>query len=133
MTRLRRLSALLLVATWPALACGRRDPVSPDLAAVAGVYVTTSISGDYAPVSGMIVLTASGQADRRIRFADGLEYYSKGTFQLTAAHEVELHLRADGGRSEYVWQIVAPLDGRVLTLSYQGPADGGILETYTRL
>lgn len=113
------------------------DPAGPPLASVAGTYLMTGVSGP-GPVSGSITLTSSGDAERRVRYrsSSGVlssDYVAIGVFQTRTDGTIDLRLREDGGQSQYVWQPLTELRGRVLTVSSLDPADGpNIVETYER-
>jgi hypothetical protein len=127
------LPALCLAAL---LACDHdeRAGFAPRLA-LAGTYALESVSGR-GPVSGTLVLFATGQAERRVRYRlpdGGLspEYVARGSFELQAGGVLDLALREDDGRSPYVWRPRATLTGDVVELRHPDPADGpDIVDSY---
>jgi hypothetical protein len=115
-----------------------RNPLAP--AAVAGVYDLTSVGGtggSDAPVSGRITLAGDGSAERRVTYRIGTsgaltEVVGSGTYQVVDSL-VHLSLRESGGSTGSVWRPTAKLEsGGRLRLDYPGPADGIIVEFYTR-
>ena len=103
----------------------------------ASTYTLASVSGR-GPVSGILMLTRTGQAERRVRFAQtggtAPEYVARGSYRMRADGTIDLQLREDDGRSEYVWRPVARLIGLAVELRYPDPADGpDIVERYERL
>jgi len=114
------------------------EPVTagPPSSSVAGTYVMTSVSGR-GPAAGSITLSPLGGAERRVRYrqSNGLsaELVARGTFQVRADRTVDLRLREDGGRAQYVWRPLARVDDSLFFLRYPDPADGpDIIETYER-
>jgi hypothetical protein len=126
--------ALLLVGA--SSAC--RSPLAP--ADVAGVYDLTTVGvtgGSEAPVGGTLTLTSDGLAERRVTYrmvASGtlMEVTAAGTYQVVDSL-VHLALRETGDSSGTLWRPTARLEsGGRLRLDYPGPADGLIVEFYTR-
>ena len=121
-----------VAALMVAAAC-RGEATGPGNSLIAGSYALASVSGR-GPVSGSLVLSPTGQAERRVRFTQGnssTEYVARGTYQVRPGGIIELALREDDGRSPYVWRPTAAfVDGRV-ELRYPDPADGpDIVERY---
>ena len=121
------------------LGCHESLGITP--ATVAGVYHLTSVTGTVGrietPVNGRITLTVSRVAERRVSYEiDTMgtvrEFGARGTYRLSDSL-VEMALREDNGRSDYVWRVRAEVepDG-VLRLTYPRPADGTIVELYQR-
>jgi hypothetical protein len=114
----------------------RADGTGPGYSVLAGTYSLTSVSGR-GPSSGLLVLSSSGQAERRVRFASGStspEYVARGSYRLREDGSIELQLREDDGRSEYVWRPAARRIGRAVEIRHPDPGDGAdIIETYTPL
>lgn len=133
-----RLCRTALVATI-LIAC--RDGLAIRPPDVAGNYVLRSVTGTIgvyeAPVSGLITLTVSGGAERRVSYqvdtAGTLrEYVSRGSYRVRDSL-VELSLRADGDTTGLTWTVQASvLPDSALRLSYPRPADGTIVEEYHR-
>jgi len=103
-----------------------------------GVYTLRSVTGTVSPlespVSGTIILSQNGAAERRVTYAApaGNEEVALGTFRVVDSL-VQFALRADSGRSPYVWHIVGTLDMTGgLRLTYPRAADGTIAELYAR-
>ena len=105
---------------------------------VAGKYsletvngVPVPVPGINAPVAGIITLTATGMAERRISYtidAQGTvrEFTATGTFQVKGS-ELRLALQ----EATYLWTPSANLVGTTITLTYPNPADGpDIVERY---
>lgn len=120
--------AALMVAT----AC-HGEATGPGNSLVAGNYALASVSGR-GPVSGSLVLSPTGQAERRVRFTQvngSAELVARGTYQALPGGIIELALREDDGRSAYVWRPTAALVGNAVELRYPDPADGpDIVERY---
>lgn len=123
------------------LLLGCHDSLRVTAADVAGIYDLRSVTGTIGmletPVGGRITLTVTRAAERRLTYqidTQGTlrELVARGTYQLTDSG-VELALREDDGRSDYVWRVRAELlsDGG-LRLTYPRPADGIIVELYRR-
>lgn len=125
------MSALALVA-----ACGRDGAAGPLTAPAAGSYVLESVSGR-GPASGTLVLTATGGAERRVRYAQAgvlsSEYVTRGSYRLGRDGEVELELRDADARPAQAWRPRAELRDGVLRLQHPDPADGpDIVESYRK-
>lgn len=132
--RLRSVALALVFVT--ASAC-HSDSTGPGYAFAAGTYVLTSVNGR-GPDSGSLTLSAAGQAERRVRYAQGSgtspEYVARGSYQVGTDGIIDLRLREDDGRSEYEWRPMARLTGRAVELRHPDPADGpDIVERYERL
>jgi hypothetical protein len=133
----RHLTPVVSLSVVALLACGCSDGarLSPGLAR--GTYALESVSGR-GPSAGTIVLSASGAAERRVRYpqpggALSAEYIARGTFRLIAGSTIELQLREDDGRSPNLWRQRVTLTDEVLQLRYPDPADGpDIVESYRR-
>ena len=107
----------------------------------AGTYMLTSTIGTIGrsetPVSGSLVLTPNGSAERRVSYqldSTGAltELIAIGTYRVSDSI-VHLSLREDSGQSSFTWQVAATLEtGGDLRLSYPRPADGTIVELYQR-
>ena len=118
------------------LACA--DMTAPASASdVDGTYILESASGR-GPVSGTLILTRQGYAERRVRFRDangGLskEYLARGTVTVRADKTIDLELREmDGTRSEPWKPATRLVDGKV-EIRHPDPADGAdIVEAYRR-
>jgi hypothetical protein len=119
---------------------GCHDSTGPDAAtaAAAGIYVLqpSSSGGGYgAPLSGTMYLAPSGQVERRAFYPSATggttESVMNGTFRVHGT-SVELRLLEVTGGTTYPWSPPATLEGHTLTLSYPGPADGQVTETYNR-
>jgi hypothetical protein len=130
----------IIVVIVSAMAIGCRDVNRPqaDLAGVVGVYVLESQTGRYAPVSGMVVLTSDGIAERRVRYSTAVadstrESILTGSFELPSDDAIELRLNENCGTSVCVWNVRGTRTGDRFTLQYPDPADGPpITETYRR-
>ena len=111
------------------------SPLAP--ANLVGEYVLVSVNGlalsdGPGVVAGTVRLQTPGLAARTIVSVapDGarLEQRLDGTF-IVDGNAVRLAFR-DGG---YIWRPPARIDGRVLTVTYQSPADGpDTVERYER-
>jgi hypothetical protein len=129
--------SLSLTALAVLTACGDAENVALGPILAQGTYVLESVSGR-GPASGTMLLSLSGAAERRVRYAPssgGLsaEYVARGTFRLTGGGDVTLELRENDGQSPYVWRPRATLSGDVLRLRHPDPADGpDIVESYRR-
>lgn len=129
---------VLAVAASTLVTGGCRDTTRPEVnpSVVAGTYVLAAVSGR-GPVSGTIVLTAVGGAERRVQYAAsggalGPEYVAVGTFR-AQADSISFTLREDGGRSPYEWNLRGERLADGFTIRYGDPADGpDIVETYRR-
>lgn len=123
------LGVLLTVA-----ACG--DTAGPGAAAAAGTYALAAVSDPRGATSGTITLSSDGEAVRRVRYSLGGqlsdEYVSHGSFAPRADGTIALALRENNGGSPYIWRPNARLAGDSLTLTYEHPADGIVVETYVR-
>jgi len=108
---------------------------------VAGTYALTSTTGAIGrfetPVSGSLILTPTGRAERRVTFrldttSALTERIAIGTYRV-ADSTVRFALREDRGQSPYVWEVAATLESAgELRLSYPRAADGIIVEIYQR-
>jgi len=111
------------------------ESTGPGNALVAGTYALQSVSGR-GPASGTLVLSPTGQAERRVRFTqagNSAEYVARGTYTLRPGGVIELQLREDDGRSAYIWKPAAILSAGAIELRYPDPADGpDIVERYER-
>ena len=127
----------MAVATTLGIAC--QNTLSP--VDVAGRYALSSTTGTIGrletPVSGSLVLTADGGAERRVSYyrdtsSAVTEFIALGTYRV-AGSTVDLALREDSGQSAVVWRVTATLESDgLLRLSYPRPADGTIVEIYQR-
>lgn len=124
-------ATVLMLAT----AC-HGESTAPGNAFMAGSWALVSVSGR-GPASGSLILSVTGQAERRVRYAQtsgGAEYVARGTYRVRAGGVIELQLREDDGRSEYVWQPMAVLTEGAVEFRYPDPADGpDIVERYQRI
>jgi hypothetical protein len=131
-----RLPAILLGLA-VSLAC--QDGLIP--VDVAGTYALTTTTGavgrSETPVSGSLILTPTGTAERRVSVrldttSALTELIAIGTYRV-ADSTVHFALREDSGQSPYVWEPSATLESAgVLRLSYPRAADGTIVEIYER-
>jgi hypothetical protein len=83
-----------------------------------------------------MVLIPGGYAERRVRYrlGDGslsAEYVMIGSFHVFDAQSLDIRLH-ENGNSAFVWRPTTTLADGTLSLEYQGPADGGIVEMYKR-
>jgi len=131
----RTFSPLALVTVLMLATACHGESTGPGNALVAGTYALASVSGR-GPASGSLTLTTTGQAERRVRFtqvAGSPEYVARGTYTVRPGGVIELQLREDDGRSQYVWRPAAVLVGGAVELRYPDPADGpDIVERYER-
>ena len=117
------------------LAVSCADPVSPlSRASVAGVYILETVTGQYAPNKGSLVLSSNGRARRSISYPaqngfGGETVVRSGTFRLPTETRIDLFLIDDCPSCAFVG---TRSEGRV-TFYYPGPADGEIVETYRRV
>ncbi len=137
-TFVTRIPALVFLAA-AAAACGSgRLPTGP-AAAVAGTYVLAPVqpppvvSGQ--PESGSLVLTAAGSAVRTVGYGSGpafTEFSYFGTFTVQDS-TVSLTLTGAGMTPASPLRLAARIesDGS-LVITYSGPADGQIVETWRR-
>ena len=136
MPRIGRWPFALSLSLTALLAWGHGESVGLGPAIAHGTYTLESVSGR-GPASGTMVLSLSGAAERRVRYArsSGLtaEYVARGSFRLTGGGAVTFQLREDDGKSPHVWRPRATLSGEVLQLRHPDPADGpDIVESYRR-
>ena len=133
--RLSHRAVAVVLALLMATAC-HDDSTGPGYAILGGTYRLTSASGR-GPASGALILSSSGQVERRVRFAPdntSPEYVARGTYELREDGTIDLQLREDDGRSAYVWRPLARLVGGAVEIRHPDPADGpDIIETYTPL
>ena len=130
--------SVLAVAAVTHLGVGCRDMTRPDVnpALVAGTYVLAAVSGR-GPMTGTMVLTAIGGAERRAQYAGssgalGPAYVAVGTFR-AQPDSISFTLREDDGRSPYVWGLRGERLADGFIIRYADPADGpDIVETYRR-
>ena len=129
---------LLVVSTllMAIVACSETTS-APDRALVVGTYQLKA--GDpRGPVSGTLVLSTNGSAERRVQYAvrtGGLSdvYAARGTFELRTEGVVSFALHENDGHSPYVWDPRGQVQGRVLELQYADALDGPpIVERYER-
>lgn len=128
----------VIVATFlVSLTACEHGSTAPRAVGPAGTYMMTAVRGR-GPATGIVTLSATGDADRRVRYQLNTgtlssEYVARGTFQLRSDGTVDLQLREDDGQSTYVWRPSAEWHDGVLSISYPDPADGpAIVETYQR-
>jgi hypothetical protein len=120
----------------PIAACHDGDGVVSPLSA-SGTYVLESVTGR-GPAAGTVLLTPTGQAVRRVRYAQAAavlspEWIARGTFSIAGSGVLDLRLREDDGRSTHVWRPSATLVHSVLRIRHPDPADGpDIVESYRR-
>jgi len=106
-------------------------------AAMNGVYALASATGN-GPVSGTLVLTSKGYAERRVRFRepDGStsdEYLARGSAVLLPDSTIELELREMSILKSEPWTPEAKLIAGGVQVSYLDAVDGSpIVETYRR-
>jgi hypothetical protein len=128
----RRPLGALAVSLLILSAC-KTDMPGPPAESVAGIYVMTTVSGR-GPATGSVTLSATGEAERRVRYRQregdlSQEYVARGTFHVRADGTVDLQLLESG----HVWRPLTRLDGDLLSLRHPDPADGpDIVETYKR-
>ena len=136
MSRARWLSMIVATLLVSLTACDHASTMSPALVAT-GRYTMTAVRGR-GPATGTLTLSATGDAERRVRYQLNTgtlssEYVARGTFQPQPDGTVDLQLREDNGRSAYVWRPFAEWHDGVLSISYPDAADGpAIVETYQR-
>ena len=136
MSRARWPSVIVATLLVSLTACDRGS-TAPRARDAAGTYTLPAVRGR-GPATGVVTLTATGDAERRVRYQLNTgtlssEYVARGTFQLRPDGTVDLRLREDDGQSAYVWRPVAEWHDGVLSISHPDPADGpDIMETYQR-
>jgi hypothetical protein len=104
---------------------------------VSGTYVLASASGP-GPVSGILILTRQGYAERRVRFREpngalSKEYLARGTITVNADNTVELELREMGVMASDPWRPQTRLDGATIEIRHSDAGEGAtIVEVYRR-
>jgi len=124
--------AMILAA---ATAC-HSDATGPGYGLLAGTWTLSSVSGR-GPISGGLILSPAGGAERRVRYGRDTgspESVARGTYRLRSDGTIDLQLRENDGRSEYVWRPIARVTGGSVEIRHPDPADGpDIVETYRRM
>ena len=134
---MRRLSSTAVAIALVAVAAGCSDTAGPssETRAAAGIYVLQPSDQPYEPESGTMYLAPNGNVERHVSYhvegQSAHEEVSRGTFHVEGS-SVYFKLITVGTDFPYTWQPIATIDGRSLTISYPGPADGQITEVYRR-
>ncbi|MEO7999697.1 MAG: hypothetical protein ABI852_19755 [Gemmatimonadaceae bacterium] len=130
---MRRLTLGVLMAAVTVSCSGDVSALQP---IASGTYRLASVTGRGA-AEGSITLSASGAAERRVRYLDArgvlsAEYVSTGTYRHVAKDSVLFEL-SEGLTSSYILFATAGVSGNTLTFEFFDPADGPkIVETYRR-
>jgi hypothetical protein len=115
---------------------GCATPTDPGVA-IDGTYVLESASGR-GPISGTLILTRQGYAERRVRFrqpsgALSKEYLARGRVTVKPDNTIELELREMDITSDLPWTPSARLIEGGIEISHPDAGDGqDIVETYRR-
>ena len=128
-------SCAVALALLAATAC-HSDATGPGHGLLAGTWSLSSVSGR-GPVTGSLLLSPAGGAERRVRYYQATgspESVARGTYRLRNDGTIDLQLRENDGRSEYVWRPFARVAGGSVEIRHPDPADGpDIVETYSRM
>ena len=115
---------------------GCATPTDPGVA-IDGTYVLESASGR-GPITGTLILTRQGYAERRVRFRQpngGLskEYLARGRVTVKPDDTIELELREMDLTSDLPWTPSTRLIDGGIEISHPDGGDGPeIVETYRR-
>jgi hypothetical protein len=116
--------------------CACSAPTAPT-SDIDGTYLLERASGA-GPVSGFLILTRQGYAERRVRFrlAGGSlskEYLARGTVTVRPDHTIDLELREMDLTATEMWKPEARLIEGGLEITHPPSEDGpGIVEIYRR-
>ena len=115
---------------------GCATPTDPGVA-IDGTYVLESASGR-GPISGTLILTRQGYAERRVRFrqpngALSKEYLARGSVTVNPDNTIAMELREMDITSDLPWSPDARLIEGGIEISHPDGGDGpAIVETYRR-